>query len=122
MRAYDFERLVDGQPLLVPDAGVEFSVSDLDSEDSGRDEAGFMHRSILRSGVRKWGFSYAVLSAEEYRYLMSLFAGKPTFTYSFRGMDGKPEQCLAYCSNHSISIFNERKGIYKNLKFSIIEC
>lgn len=122
MRKFDYEYQIDKQPLLVPDAGVEISFSDLDGEDSGRDEAGFMHRTVLRERVRTWGFSYAVLTAEEYRYLDSLFQGKHTFTFAFRGLDGKPAQCQAYCSKGSITLYNRRQGLYKNLKFNIIEC
>lgn len=122
MRKYDYEYQIDDAPMLVPDAGVELSLSDLDGEDSGRDEGGFMHRSTLRSRVRTWGFQYAVLTAEEYRYLNALIAGKATFLFKFRNLDGEEETRRCYCSNHSITLFNRRTGLYKNLKFNIIEC
>lgn len=109
-------------PMLAPDAGVEISFSDLDSEDSGRDEGGFMHRSVIRERVRTWGFSYAVLTAEEYRYIDALFRGKSTFPFRFRGLDGREETVQAYCSKGSITLYNQRAGVYKNLKFNIIEC
>ena len=35
---------IDGKSLYAPDCDIEPSYSDLDSSDSGRDEAGFMHR------------------------------------------------------------------------------
>lgn len=122
MRNYDFEYLVDNRPMLIPDTGVEISFSDLDSEDSGRDEAGFMHREVLRERVRTWSFSYAILTHEDYRYLMDLFAGKPTFIFKLRGLDGRPEEVQAYCSKGSISLYNRLTGLYKNMKFNIIEC
>ncbi len=122
MRNYDYDYQIDKNPMLVPDAGVEISFSDLDGEDSGRDEAGFMHRTVLRERVRTWSFSYAVLTAEEYRYLDALFRGKPTFTFAFRGLDGHPTECQAYCSKGSITLYNQRTGLYKNMKFNIIEC
>ena len=81
MRAYDFEYQIDGRPMLVPDAGVGISFTDLDADDTGRDESGYMHREVLRERVRTWSFSYAFLTHEEYQYIMSLFSGKPTFTF-----------------------------------------
>ena len=122
MRKYDFEYLIDDNPMLVPDEGVEMKFSDLDGEDSGRDEGGFMHRSVLRERVRTWGFKYAVLNQKEYRYLTALLTGKATFLFKFRNLDGKEEVARCYCSNHSITLFNRRTGLYKNLKFNIIEC
>ena len=35
---------IDGKSLYAPDCDIEPSYSDLDSSDSGRDEAGYMHR------------------------------------------------------------------------------
>ena len=39
---------IDGKSLYAPDCDIEPSYSDLDSSDSGRDEAGFMHREVVR--------------------------------------------------------------------------
>ena len=38
---------IDGKSLYAPDCDIEPSYSDLDSSDSGRDEAGFMHLSLI---------------------------------------------------------------------------
>ena len=38
--------LINGKPMLVPDAGMKFSYEDLDSSESGRDQSGYMHRVI----------------------------------------------------------------------------
>lgn len=122
MRKLDYDYQIGGKPMPVPDAGVEESFADLDSEDSGRDEAGFMHRIRMRPRVRTWGFTYAVLSRDEYRYLDTLLKENETFTFSFRGLDGQPEQAVCYCSQGSISLYDQRRGVYKNLKFNIIEC
>ena len=40
--------LIDGKPVLVPDEGVSESYEDLDSDASGRDQSGIMHRSLIR--------------------------------------------------------------------------
>lgn len=39
---------IDGKSLYAPDCDIEPSYSDLDSSDSGRDEAGYMHREVVR--------------------------------------------------------------------------
>lgn len=121
IRAYDTAYKVDGKSLLSPDAGVEISSSDLDSSDSGRDESGAMHRFVVREKVRTFGFSYAVLDSEDYAYLMGLFSGKSTFTFTFPE-NGAAKTCAAYCSKASVVLHSSRTGLYKNLKFNIIEC
>lgn len=114
--------LIDGEPMLVPDADVSLSFADLDSSDSGRDESGIMHRIVVRERVATWGFNYSNLTAEEYRYMRALFAGKPEFAFIYRNLEGDLVETRAYCSNESITYHNARLGLYKNLKFNIIEC
>ena len=113
---------IDGKPMLVPDADVSLSFADLDSSDSGRDESGIMHRIVVRERVATWGFNYSSLTAEEYKYMRSLFAGKSEFAFTFRDLDGYLVETRAYCSNDSITYHNARLGLYQNLKFNIIEC
>lgn len=122
IRSYDTEYFVDGAPLLIPDEDVEISMSDLDSEDSGRDESGVMHRFVVRDKVKTWSFSYFSLDTEDFRYLQNLFSGKPIFTFQYRGEDGQAASCTAYCSKTSIVLHNRKTGLYKNMKFNIIEC
>lgn len=121
MKYFD-EFKVDGAPLLVPDAGVNITKTDLDSAESGRDESGVMHRFVVRHRVKTWEFNYSALTKEEYLYMESLFDGKTDFDFTYLTPDGVAAVCRAYCSNSSISYFNAATGLYKNLKFSIIEC
>lgn len=121
-REYIYEFLVDGRPMLDPDVNVNITENDLDSDDSGRDESGFMHRSVLRSGIKTWEFVYTVLDAEDYMYILSLFQGKADFKFQYRGPDGKMHTTTAYSSKRSIVLRNYATGDYKNLKFNIIEC
>lgn len=122
MRGFYYDLQIDNKPILVPDEDVQVEFSDLDEEDSGRDESGFMHRIVLRCNVRTWTLSYGVLSQEEYRYMESLFAGKDEFWVDYLNEEGKLARCAAYRSKHSLTIHNVRKGIYKNYQFSIIAC
>ena len=121
MRYFE-DYLVDGKPLLIPDADVEMTLTDLDDSDSGRDESGVMHRIVVRERVGAWEFRYSQLTAQEYTYLTGLFAGKGEFTFRYRDADGGWKSCRAYCANHSITLHNAKLGIYKNLKLSIIQC
>lgn len=113
---------IDGMPLLAPDADVQITQTDLDASDAGRDESGVMHRQMVRHRVKTWGFHYATLTAEELRYLESLFAGKAEFTFTYKGFDGTMAACQAYCSKDSISYHNAKTGLYKNYQFTVIEC
>lgn len=122
MRKYDFEFLIDGQPILAPDEDIAISYEDLDSEESGRDESGYMHRIVMREGVKKIPLSYAFLDREEYRYMESLFKGKPSFRVDCRDENGDALEFTAYRSKHSITVSNVRTGLHKNYSFSIIEC
>jgi len=122
MRKYDTDFLIDHRPILIPDEGVQINMEDLDSSESGRDESGVMHRIVLREKVRKYSLPYGTLTREEYVYLMSLFAGKPTFEVEKREPDGQTVTFTAYCSKVGISFHNKRTGLYKNLTLNIIEC
>jgi hypothetical protein len=122
MREFYYDLQIDKKPILVPDADVQVEFSNLESEDSGRDESGFMHRIVLRRGIRTWALSYGILSAEEYRYMESLFAGKDQFLVDYLDGQGRPASCIAYRCEHSLAVHNAAKGIYKNYQFSINEC
>ena len=117
-----FDLLIDGKPVLVPDQDMVLDYTDLDSPETGRDDAGIMHRIVLRQNVRKFQLSYSALTREEYRYLESLFAGKAEFTVTYRDHDGEESQFRAYRSGHSITVRNARTGLYKNYKLTLIEC
>lgn len=121
MRPYYNDLLIDGQPVLVPDADITIEYTDIDSEESGRDESYYMHRVVVRRGVKKWPLVYASLTREEYLYMESLFQGKDDFTVTYRDHDGKTAECVCYRSKHSITIHNAKTGDYRNYSFNIIE-
>lgn len=122
MRNFFYEMLIDKKPILVPDADLQMALNDLDSDESGRDESGFMHRIVLRRQVKTWSLSYAHLTAEEYRYMESLFEGKDSFQVTYRGLSGRRAACTAYRAKHSLTIHNIRTGTCRNYSFNIIEC
>lgn len=112
---------VDGVPILVPDSEVTITRNDIDSEDTGRDESGYMHRIVVRSRVKTWEFPYSHMTAEEYSYMCGLFDGKATFTWTYTE-NGTVKTTDAYCSNDSIVYQNARTGEYRNYKITVIEC
>lgn len=121
MRALADFLLVDGAPLYAPDADMEQSFEDLDSDATGRDQSGVMHRVVLREKVGKWSFAYTQLTDAERDYLLGLFRGKPTFAFTYPGPGG-PVTTRAYMSNYGIAWRDAGRGVWRNLKFNIIEC
>lgn len=108
--------LINGKPLPCPDADVTIAETDLDSEETGRDESGYMHRLRLRPAVKTWEFPYKFLSAADYDYIRSLVS-EPTFSVDFWGV-----KATAYCSSKSVNLRNVVTGDYQNFTLKIIEC
>lgn len=117
---YDLQ--IDEKPILVPDCDIAIECTDLDDADSGRDETGVMHRIVLREGVKTIQLSYTSLTMENYRYMESLFKGKPEFVVDYRDENGEVTQFTAYRAKHGIVIRDAKRGLCKNYKFSLIEC
>ena len=124
MRATTDLFMINGVCMLAPDENVEISAEDIDASDSGRDESGVMHRFVVRRGVRKWTFSYAYLTQEEYGYMERLFAGKGTFCFTYPDCTdgGKPKEITAYRSKHGILWQSAATGQFRNYQFHIIGC
>ena len=122
MREVDFEYLVDGQPLLLPDAGVVLKEQDVESKGSGFDEAGVYHRVVVRHALRSWGFSYGLLTGEEMAYLRSLFRGKTYVTLRVRGEDGMEEQVRCRPAAWEVTLENRAEDLYRDLKLELAEC
>lgn len=116
--------LIDGKPIVAPDADMGFSFADLDGSDSGRDEAGVMHRDVIRHKVGAWSFSYSNMTDEELNYMESLFGEKAvfSFTYPSRTDPSTPATVTAYRSKYSTSWFNAKSKLWRNYKFNIVEC
>lgn len=115
---------IDGKPMFAPDGDMGFSFEDLDGADSGRDEAGVMHRVIVRHQVGTWSFTYSNITDEELAYMESLFEGKAqfTFTHPKLGSCGTTVTTTAYRSKFSLNWKNAITKTWRNYKFNIIEC
>ena len=115
---------INGVPMLVPDQEVSSSYEDLDAADSGRDESGFMHRTVVRFKVGNWKFEYSHLTEEEKQYMENLFPDDATFQFQHpsRKDASKAETTECYRSKFGISWKNARTGLWSGYSFSIIEC
>ena len=121
MRYFE-EYKVNGMPILAPDAEVELTMTDLDAGSAGRDERGVMHRIRVRKRVKTWAFQYFALTREEFQYMEDLLSQNATFQFSYRDVDGAEQTCKAYCSNSALTYQNAKLGLYRNYKFTVIEC
>ena len=118
------EYLIDGVGILVPDGEITESYEDIDSPETGRDEAGVMHRFVARYKVGKWGFNYATLSKHDYEEIERIFGEKATFEFT-RPSRTNPSTTVTttcYRSKYSLTYFDTRRQVWKNYKFNIIEC
>lgn len=116
--------LINGKPILAPDEKVAVSYEDLDDGNSGRDEAGFMHRQVLRYKVPVWSFSYSCLTEQERQYMESLFPDAPTFQFTCpsRLNASVAETHTCYRSKYGISWKSARSGLWMGYSFQIIGC
>lgn len=115
---------INGKPMPAPDQDVEMSFEDLDAGDAGRDEAGYMHRHVVRRQVGAWNFVYSHLTQDTYTYILSIMPDSGTFTFTYPNPANPQKRCTtkAYLSGYGIAWRSARTGAYRNLKFSIIEC
>lgn len=116
--------LINGKPMLAPDAEMQVNYEDLDDSDSGRDEAGYMHRHVLRYKVPVWTFSYQSLTEEEKQYMESLFPDTPTFQFTCPSrLDASvAETHTCYRSKYGITWKSARTGLWMGYSFQIITC
>ena len=123
MRSETYLFTVNGKPMLAPDAEVSVSYTDIDGADAGRDQNGYLHRSVVRYKVASWEFCYSNLTDEEKCYIESLFPDAPTFQFGHPDRQNAPEQAVTQCyrSQYGISWRSARTGLWNGLKFQIIE-
>lgn len=115
---------INGKPMFAPDADVAVSYSDLDAEESGRDEGGVMHRIVVQYKMGTWTFVYSEITETDKQYMESLFPNEPDFEFTHPGRIDTyaKEKTRCYRSNYGISWHNAKDGLWKNYKFNIIAC
>lgn len=124
LRKLDTEGLwmVNSDPIYVPDVDVSVSHNHIASEDSGRDESGYMHIIWLRSDMLKVGIKYAVMTGDELEHMRDLMQGKE-FDFTFPDENGK-KTFHGYTGEVSGTLYTRFNGIdiYKDISINIIEC
>ncbi len=115
---------INDKAMLTPDAGVQTEFADIMSYKSGRDEEGFMHRIVKRYKLGTWHFNYSALTQEEYSYMQSLLNAGETFRFTYPDPNdpGQMKTTEAYIEKYGISWFSAKRGLYRNLKFDVVEC
>lgn len=110
--------LIDGQPMLAPDADVALVVEDLEASDSGMDESAYYHRFVVRQGLGRWQFFYRELTEQEYAYVESLFAGKDSFQFTYPSAE-----------NGGVTAYRKKQETQwhslnrlRNYQFTIVQC
>lgn len=93
---------INGQALPTPTESPTITFTNISSSDSGRDEGGYYHQEIIRSGVLSCSLQYSYLSNSDAAYLLQLVsAGSFTFTCPAPN-SGTETQTLTrtcYCKN-----------------------
>lgn len=116
--------LINNVPILAPDNEIGESYEDIDAPDTGRDETGTMHRTVVRYKVGKWSFNYDLMTKADYKYMESIFpdVGEFQFTRPSRRDPDVLVTTKCYRSKYDLAYFSPKRGMWKNYKFNIIEC
>lgn len=122
MRAFTDAFLIENKPLLVPDEGVQVSYEDIDGAAAGRDQAGYMHRAMVRCKVPSWTFTYSHITEEEKNYMESLFGETDSFlfTHPCRTDASALEQTRCYRSKYGIAWKSAVTGLWSGYSFTVI--
>ena len=119
MRATTQLFMVDGQGILVPDADVTVTTTDVEGE-SLRDRSGVLHRSLLRR-VTAWEFTYDTLTESERQYMLSLLTREAAFLFTHPGQDGQPQATVCCCRSWSGDYHDATRGQWRNFRFRVEE-
>lgn len=113
--------MVNNDPIYVPDADVSIQHSHIASDESGRDEAGYMHIVWLRTDVHKIGLKYKLITGSELEYLRTLMQGK-TFSFTFAHENGV-HTIQGYTGEIQGTLYTRLDGvdIYKDVAINVIE-
>ena len=114
---------INGKPMFAPDENVLITWSDIDSAESGRDEAGNQHRIVIRYDVASITFTYSNISESELAYMRSLFPKEPDFLLEYPDPADTTtiRRVRAYRQKPSVYWKNAVTGQFRNYKFTITE-
>lgn len=112
---------VNNDPIYVPDADITIQHSHIASEDSGRDEAGYMHIHWLRTDMHKVGLKYKLITGAELEYLRERMQGK-TFSFTFAHENGV-KTIQGYTGEIQGTLYTRMHDtdIYKDVAINVVE-
>ena len=118
---------INGQSLPTPTESPSIAFTNITSSDSGRDEGGYYHREVLRSGMLSCSLKYSYLSNSDAAYLLQLLSA-PTFSFTCplpgTGQDPQTVTRTCYCKNMpALSYMRTLMGqsSWKDVSFDIQE-
>lgn len=118
---------INGQTLPTPTASPSIAFTNITSSDSGRDEGGYYHQEIIRSGVLSCSLKYSYLSNADAAYLIQLLSA-PTFDFTCplpdTGQNPQTVTRTCYCKNlPALSYMRSLMGqsTWKDVSFDIQE-
>lgn len=104
--------------------GVEWSETDIHSDDSGRDLGGVMHVTVIGSKTTL-GLTCTALDAESAKTIMTLIRKAPPLSVTYTDpITGADKTGSFYCGDRSGSFVPRAGGVerWKDVKFTLIEC
>ena len=110
---------VNGDPLLVPSAGIQIEHTNLAGSSSGRTEDGVMHIDWIRRDIRKVSLRWSVLTSSELNYVLTLMQGKE-FTLTFKDR-GFVQTMRAYAAESSYTFYSDALDLYTDVSINAIE-
>lgn len=118
---------IDGQPLPIPTGSPSVEYADIESDDSGADEAGVYHREVLRFGVLSCTLTYGYLTNEDCAYLLGLLRNKTTFQFTCPVASSATDVTqtitrTCYCANYGAALQRLKAGVWRDMELQIQEC
>lgn len=113
--------MVNSNPIYIPDADISITHSHLASEDSGRDESGYMHIHWLRRDILKVGIKYALMTGDELEHLRNLMQGQE-FQFTFPN-ENSTKTIHGYSGEITGTLYTRFNGvdIYKDVAVNVVE-
>ena len=118
---------IDGEPMPEPTEAADIQFSDVESSDSGADEAGVYHREVLRFGVLSCTLTYGYLNNADCAYLLGLLQNKTTFQFTCPVASSATDVTqtitrTCYCANYGAALQRLKAGVWRDMELQIQEC
>ena len=113
---------INGSPIPAPDENVQVRYQDV-GDKSLTDEAGFLHKQVLRRGVATWTLRYSYLpKAQRDKLIGLLTADTFWFTHPDRLDSDKADESLCYLESHTECLQSAISGDYRDVCLTIRQC